>query len=413
MTIKVNIAKQITVNGETFSFGDFKNVPSVYLPKVLPLFRGTSKQQKDNETYEQYLERLFYLLYYKRGFNANGTIARVTTQTVQRTRQTRSNNIDPVYDILTKLGITVVKHSAVNSNILFKGSGKKYKIANKDIDALLNSIKKCVKYNKKDIDLAFGVELEFIGMPGCRKAFNQAMIYYCGEDRYIDKGSYNKNDGKKWILGRDGSLHWRSPYSGYELTSPILHFNNKKDIEELKYVISLITDVFHGTVNKSCGTHIHTSFYMNQEVTRSLCKYFAEVYYMNEENTFDKLVPSYRRKNNSRWCLSVRISEDPRFANSFLRNRYQKLNFMNIDFNGNNKLHLEFRQLDGTLDFNKIYTWIKIQKLFLETTAFGIEHNIKSSKINLDLNDVITSDEFSQNEVETLLKESTMIKEVA
>ena len=78
-------------------------------------------------------------------------------------------------------------------------------------------------------------------------------------------------------------------------------------------------------------------------------------------------------------------------------------------------LHLEFRQLDGTLDSDKIILWAKLQTLFVDSAlkswntakAKHEEPVIESIK----LEDVIVSDVFknSNESVEKLMKLAKMI----
>jgi hypothetical protein len=75
-------------------------------------------------------------------------------------------------------------------------------------------------------------------------------------------------------------------------------------------------------------------------------------------------------------------------------------------------MHLEFRQLDGTLEYDKIYSWIKLQKMFCELTLDSWKESqaCDDEKINrLDLDDIVTCKEFNVYEVESLMKMSRMV----
>jgi hypothetical protein len=70
-------------------------------------------------------------------------------------------------------------------------------------------------------------------------------------------------------------------------------------------------------------------------------------------------------------------------------------------------MHLEFRQLNGTLNFGSIYAWCLIQRLYIELTLESWEHSkdIKS----IDLSNVIASGELTQSSIVNLMKMSKMI----
>ena len=218
--------------------------------------------------------------------------------------------------------------------------------------------------------------------------------------------NYNHNDGAKWVLGTDGSLHvTESNHRGYELTSRILDFSSKEDMHELKNVIELVITTFGAYTNRSCGTHIHISFDCGKYiVTRDLCRHFARSYRKSEDPLFDKLVPKYRRGSSSRWCN--------RANESSLSDRYRKINFTHVNMNnGNSNMHLEFRQLDGTLDYNKIVSWLKLQKIFIELALGSYKldsEDVHSDAVEIKLEEIVCDKEFNVNDVESLLKMSKL-----
>lgn len=400
MTARGN--KQININGTVFSFDEFMANPDAYMPLMQPLFQARVLTRRPTDTNEDFYWRLFYLLYYKReGYAVNCTSVSAPVQRVRRTRRTNQETSDNACHILDALGIDVIKYNPKISKVIFKNSGNVYRMKNSDMDALSESLKKNVSYDRNEFDVSLGIELEFIGNRNKIHDFEDAMMKLVGHKRFENKGCYNKNDGKKWILGTDSSVDSREgwPMSGYELTSPILHFT-KKDMKELHDVMECIQNTMQGYTNNTCGTHVHMSFACDC-ANDEICAHFAKSYKFNEDKLFDKLVPNRRRGNNSRWCRCTS------YINMFgYNNRYRKLNFNNVKKNSTN-LHLEFRQLDGTLDYDKLYQWIKLQKMFVELTmdSYTESRAIGEEKINrLDLNEVVTNKELDQSEVETLLK---------
>jgi hypothetical protein len=390
--------KQISINNKVFSYNAFLVSPEKYLPIMLPLCCGNSGQQKENESYSKYINRIFNLIHRRYGVGVISTNA------------TRANNVVSLHDkglelyrsqILNSLGIDIIKYNPKISKVLFKNSGNSYKMKNADMDLIAESIKKSVNFTRKKISVNLGIELEFIGNRNCMNEFEDAMRELVGNDKFQNKGCYNKNKGDMWILGTDGSVesheNWSSPMRGYELTSPILKFT-KTDMNMLNNVLNLIKTKFGGYVNNTCGTHVHMSFNC-ENVTDELCRHFAKSYRYSETDFFDKLVPLRRRGNNSRWCRSTKV------VGNLYNNRYQKLNFANVKL-GSDNLHIEFRQLDGTLDFEKIKTWITLQKLFVELAMKTWKSSNSDNELirRLNINDVVTNKEFNQVDLENIMK---------
>jgi hypothetical protein len=76
-------------------------------------------------------------------------------------------------------------------------------------------------------------------------------------------------------------------------------------------------------------------------------------------------------------------------------------------------LHLEFRQLDGTLDYNKIVAWIKIQRLFVQIANATYKNYKKTCEIKeFTIEEAINDKCFNSDDVESLLKEGRQIQAV-
>ena len=380
--------KHISISGEIVDIDKFSENFDRYFPMVVDRFRVTTLERSAIMPRSDFIALIFNRLYKKADFSVLNTVNTAENQ------------------ILQALDIDIITHNVKSSKIIFKSSNNVYRIKNETLDDLIHAIKKGVSYSKSKLDLRFGIELEFVADRDCKYSFNEAMRSLL-KDRYIDRGIYNKNNGEMWILGCDCSIKYRSSsQSGYELTSPIFHFN-EHDLNELKTVLDLIKNVFHGKVNSSCGTHVHISFDVPTYVTALFCKHIARSYARNEKSLFDKLVPKSRREDNSRWCRHTSVIY-------YRRSRYQKLNFINTELNTTN-LHLEFRQLNGTLDYDKIVSWLKLQKLFVEIAvkSYNESHtelsDCISDVVKMPIEDVVCSNEFSSNEIESLLKESKYI----
>lgn len=353
---QINVNK-ITVENQTFSLNALIANPNKYLPLMKLHIPARSAAQKASEDFENYLKRLFTFLHRRAEFAA------VTIPGAQRAATTPVVLPDDCGSILNAMGIELVKKCPKRSSILFKHSGNKYRMNNEEMGKLIEAIKKCPKLKSKTHPkISIGVEMEFIGEYSKLSQFHTAMRALVGEDRYNAEMCYNKNKGEKWVLGTDGSVQPCGSNTrgkrGYELTSPILNLASKKDMDELRKVTEIVKDVFGGTTNKTCGTHVHMSFPVAC-ASDELIMHFARSYKKSEKTLFDRVVPMDRRENHAHYSRSISMN--------YIFDRYRKLNFCNVRKNSES-MHLEFRQLDGTLDFEKIQAWCKLQQLFIEIT---------------------------------------------
>ncbi len=396
---------KITIGDKTFSLNVLIIKHATYLPIMKSLFTEEVFTQKANEDFEAYLKRLFTILYKKSQHSASRV--KLTKEERAKRKAELAAIADKREKILSVLGVDVVKSNSLSSTILFKNTGNSYKIKVDAINEIEKAINNAFTYNKENTySFSFGVELEFIGNPSKVVAFNEAMNALVGEDNYSTPMRYTHNSGKKWILGTDGSVGPRAGdnmrFKGYELTSPILHFDKPEELEQLENVIELVKDVFEGFTNKSCGTHIHMSISEEIFVSNFLAKFLARSYRKNEVSLFDKLVPAHRRENKARFCLSC--------TEYSAWERYRKLHMCSD--NGSNKLHVEFRQLNGTLNYDSIIAWAKLQKMFVELSlnTYKKAEDVETVNIKkLNLYDLITSKEFDSNTIESFMVMSKMI----
>ena len=396
-------SKMIKVNGTIFSFANLKDNPDKYIAIFNTIFRASTVAQKPTESFNEYLKRLFRLAYYNRHLAVTSTESTVESTNsqdedsdIQNVNSNSSLNVRNA--ILSTLGINIINTSKTNSKIIFKNSGNDYKISNDNLNKLITTITNKSSYEHSNIDVKFGVELEFIGLAdsNARSDFKRVMTQLVGADKFNARYNYHHNDGTKWDLGTDGSLRTNARgFCGYELTTPILSLNNLKDLETLKRVIELVYIHFQAYTNKTCGTHIHMSFNV-PKVTNKLIKQFAYAYKNSENSLYDKIVRKDRI--NNQYCRSV----NPDHTSS----RFCKLNFEHAKM-GTDNLHLEFRQLQGTLDYNKIIAWAKLQKLFIEFTMSSIKDDSTEFE-SLELEKTICDDSFNITDVESFLVMSKM-----
>ena len=399
-----NTIRKLTIGNKSFSLNALIANPDAYLPLMQQLVSASVFERKASETSDRYFTRLFNLLYSKQSRRSN--IGNAATR-APRTSIPLDENCNA---ILSALGIDVVKKCPKRSSIIFKSSGNSYKMNNEEIIKLAEAVKHDMKFKVSrkllNSDVSFGVELEFIGKRDQINAFADAMNKAVGADKFVICGCYHKNTGKTWELGHDGSVQPRGSQcgcgmNGYELTSPIFNLSSKKDLHELETVCNLVKTHFSGVTNRTCGTHIHMSFPV-EKASDALIEHFVRSYSKSEASLFDKLVPPERRENKARYARAASVNN--------MQDRYCKINVTKVKRNSDN-MHLEFRQLDGTLEYDKIISWVKLQKLFCEMTldSFHREMADADKPIQIELDDVIVTHQLGIESIEPLMKMSRLV----
>jgi hypothetical protein len=234
-------------------------------------------------------------------------------------------------------------------------------------------------------NITFGVEVEFAGaMLGSTATRMQAYINQHFNGRYnVQYEGYNHRvtTSGTWKLVRDGSVT-RGTEQGGELVSPVLKgaqgFQELKDMLE---ALNSIPEVFIpvGAARNpnepyycETGLHIHLSWDgINTASVKNIVKRFARL-----ERYFDAAVASSR--HNSRWCGSVR--SNPSFlqdvaqatgavnhAFNYCGGRYQKINLQSLS----RYKTIEFRQHQGSTDYDKIRNWILFLMQFVKQSVDG------------------------------------------
>ena len=249
----------------------------------------------------------------------------------------------------------------------------------------------------------FGVEIEFarprnISQQDIVDAIN---LYYPanGSEIHCEVEGYNHITRPHWKLTTDSSVDGHRGYIGSnELVSPILYGQDGK--EQLRVVLEVLNDL-ECEVNVSCGIHTHhdvTGVMVQEEEVatkflNNLIKFVAKF-----EHFIFRLVSASRLRRG--WCLPVRrifanmhsnefanVQENRNnatlkaiakrvfknvkdgvkykygqvgsgtgtsYAPNFQTTRYCGLNLRNIWTRGS----VEFRYMQGSLNFDKIWSWI-------------------------------------------------------
>lgn len=206
----------------------------------------------------------------------------------------------------------------------------------------------------------FGVEFEAYNVP--METLNSA-LNRTGVNCRIE--GYNHRDSEiSWKIVTDGSLNGNNTF---ELVSPILQ--GEAGIQELEKVCRVLNEC-RAKVNQSCGTHVHMDAQgMPLQTWKNIYKNYIRL-----ENVIDAFMPESRRNNcychtfrnytNLEGKIEAARSLDG-IASIFSNNRYYKIN--PVSYSRHNTC--EFRQHSGTVEFEKISTWVRFLNNLIDYSA--------------------------------------------
>lgn len=202
-------------------------------------------------------------------------------------------------------------------------------------------------FNFTPFNRRFGVEIEAhnITREALASALRQAGIE-------VEVEGYNHYSRPHWKIVTDASL---SGTNTFELVSPILE--GQAGLNELEKVCRVLKQK-NAYINRTCGLHIHFDAQaIGLDHTKSIL-----INYAHYEAVIDSFMPNSRRGNSNGYCQSLRSQtrriESARSMNalvdSVLTNRYYKVNLQSYTRHKT----IEFRQHSGTIEFEKISTWV-------------------------------------------------------
>lgn len=211
----------------------------------------------------------------------------------------------------------------------------------------------------------FGVEIE-CGVP--YRNVRSASL------RFVDhSGRYEHNNERSaFIFKYDGSVH--AP-NATELVSPILRSTN--GLAKMKECCRALNEA-NAVVDSSCGLHVHIGAQdINEEAWVNTFVNFAYC-----EKVVDTFMAKSRRGNNNTYCMSIlgkgvencRTKDEVRRA--LRNNRYHKVNPV-----AENTGHrtIEFRQHQGTTNYEKIENWVKFCGMLVDWSRTNrLDHEITS-----------------------------------
>lgn len=249
--------------------------------------------------------------------------------------------------------------------------------ASGDADTALDIVSNTAEFPMLPSDRTFGVEAEFFGITP------QAAIdalYQVG----IDCRHENHNHVTRtwWKIVYDASVNSRGTGQGHgiELVSPILRG------EEGMAVAALAVNTLQGIggkTDKTCGLHVHVG--MDGLVGRDVVK-IMDLYTANQEN-INKLIARSRWRNiycqpidnatrNSRvvndFASATTALETMRLGNALqYYDRYHAVNLASYAKYGT----IEFRQHQGTLNGEKLTSWVRFLLALVEKGSSSTNAN--------------------------------------
>lgn len=188
---------------------------------------------------------------------------------------------------------------------------------------------------------------------------------------------------------------------GLEVVSPILQGAN--GFRQLESVVKGIRSQ-GGGVDRSCGLHVHHDARdMSPAAVARLLKF-----YMDNQTTIDGLLaPSRRTCNYNQWCRPWDSYEKDEVVQRAINgshlggyDRYKTINVTSYPKYGS----IEFRQHQGTLNFNKIANWVRFGQAVVEAAIATTDEDHETfSDVASMLNYLVTKGGLPKSSADYLL----------
>ena len=234
----------------------------------------------------------------------------------------------------------------------------------------------------------FGIELEMVNI--LPKNIMANILCDNGLATYIwdDHSHWKLPQGYDFGVKRDGSINpHNSDFAWHTcefITRPMNYCDN--DLHKLEQALKVISRI-GGEVNKSTGFHIHWGF-QSKELTMPFLRSLYNLCYRYENIIYGLVAPSRKRNH---YCsplpskTRVRDVDNYRdFMGQAGGDRYG-CNFSAL-VKSRDRLTLEFRYHQGTLDFKKVSAWILFTQRLIEHSKnrfCGSKNRLPNDKKNL------------------------------
>lgn len=214
--------------------------------------------------------------------------------------------------------------------------------------------------NQPKFEFTFGVEIECLMMRTrfVERANANGMAYQYQGYNHNDTRSYYKFVSDGSIIGADG----------IECVSPILE-GSDEGFRSLENCCNTLNQA-GAKVNRSTGLHVHIG------ISGLTDKWFINIFmnYQKLERVIDTFMAPSRRGDNNTYCRSL-IGYNFGFACSTiadvqrkLNSRYFKVNPVSVNRHGT----IEFRQHQGSTDYEKISNWVRFCAKLVEWSGKNV-----------------------------------------
>lgn len=219
----------------------------------------------------------------------------------------------------------------------------------------------------------FGIEIETSGIT--REKAAQLIAEYFGTTSRYDGGYYNvysakDNKGRTWKCMYDSSIVARNNNEKCEVVSPILTYDDMKDLQEIVRILR--RNGAKSSASRQCGIHVHIGVGNHTIKTlKNLVNYmssYQDVIYKAlaidpcRERWCKKLEPMLIDKFNVRGLDTMKKGETAWYGEGrenekhmhYSQSRYHGLNLHSVFSKGT----IEFRLFNGTLHAGEIRSYI-------------------------------------------------------
>lgn len=230
-----------------------------------------------------------------------------------------------------------------------------------EIDIILSDLPKQVTERFK---FTFGVEIECLVASSVMRecATRNAMPFQYEGYNHTDNNHYYK-------FVSDSSIRGENPI---ECVSPVL--TGKVGMKSLENCCKALNEA-GAQVNRSTGLHVHIGAQnLSDEVYVNVFKNYQKL-----ERVIDTFMANSRRANNSQWCRTLQCKDfswcttKSDIYDEMNGNRYFKVNACSYARHQT----IEFRQHQGSTDFEKISNWVN----FCAKLVAWSKKNVLSSEV--------------------------------
>jgi len=266
------------------------------------------------------------------------------------------------------------------------------------VEQRLSEITANIPSNEIILNRSFGVEIE------CATDIARLITLAAVQGIQVSQEPYNHHTVIHWKLVNDSSVIVHHPsLSNIEVVSPPLR--GADGIEQLRIICTILMQL-GSKVNQTCGLHVHHDA---ADVASPELLLLAKNY-NHALPAIDQLVAISRRYDANAYCKPWNRTDFTLF-NTLDRPNYgnlqrnKNINFASIARHGT----IEFRQHQGTVEFDKILNWVSFGQHMIKAAQAGVIVPTKTTNYASLFNKIglpASVSEFLDNRASTLKRSS-------